>query len=108
MVRRLRQYHYALASYRDGVTKGDKQLLEDALRALDADSGEEKGYLARYKEGKSRWYADALLLRAQALLGLKKHDEAAAAFDALYQKAIADPHRRALRVRGQARLGPGG
>ncbi len=98
-------YHYALASYRDGVTKGDKQLLEDALRALDADSGEEKGYLARYKEGKNRWYADALLLKAQTLLALDRADQAAAAFDALYQKAITTPI--GARFAYEAKLGPG-
>lgn len=98
-------YHYALASYRDGVAKGDKQLLEDALRALDADSGEEKGYLARYKEGKNRWYADALLLKAQTLLALDRADQAAAAFDALYQKSITTPI--GARFAYEAKLGPG-
>ncbi|MBL9088621.1 MAG: hypothetical protein JNM10_15895, partial [Planctomycetia bacterium] len=98
-------YHYALASYREGVAKGEKQLLEDALRALDADSGEEKGYLARYKEGKNRWYADALLLKAQILLALDRADQAAAAFDALYQKAITSPI--GAKFAYEAKLGPG-
>jgi len=98
-------YHYALASYREGAAKGDKPLLEDALRALDADSGEEKGFLVRYKEGKSRWYADGLLLKAQILLALDRAEPAAAAFDALYQKAITSPI--GARFAYEAKLGPG-
>jgi tetratricopeptide (TPR) repeat protein len=98
-------YHYALASYRQGVAKGDKQLVEDALRALDANAGEEKGFLERYKEGKSRWYADALLLKADALLELGQYDKAAAAYDALYQKSITTPI--GVRFAYAAKMGPG-
>ena len=52
---------------------------------------DEKGFLARYKEGKSRWYADAWLLKGQCQLALKKYDEAAATFDALYEKVLKTP-----------------
>jgi len=99
------QYHYALCLVREGVSKDDVSLLDAALKVLDGDGATEKGFLARYKEGKSRWYADALLLRAQALLGLKKHDEALAAFDLLYEKAIRNPI--GVRFAYEAKLGPG-
>lgn len=99
------QYHYALCLVREGAFKGEAPLVEAALKVLDGDGGAEKGFLARYKEGKSRWYADALLLRAQALLGLKKYDEATAAFDTLYEKAIRNP--LGVRFAYEAKLGPG-
>ena len=99
------QYHYALCLVREGLFKNETPLLEAALKVLDGDGGAEKGFLARYKEGKSRWYADALLLRAQALLGLKKHEEAAAAFDTLYEKAIRNPI--GVRFAYEAKIGPG-
>jgi hypothetical protein len=85
------QYYYAAASLEEGLQKGEMALVEDALRAVDADSAEEKGYLARYREGKSRFYGDAWLVKAKALVALKKFDEAAASFDALYQKSLTTP-----------------
>jgi hypothetical protein len=85
------QYYYAASSLEEGIQKGEKTLIEDALRAVDADTGEEKGFLARYREGKSRYYGDAWLVKAKALVALQKYDEAAAAFDALYQKSLTTP-----------------
>ncbi len=82
------QYHYAKSSYLEGMAKNDLTLVDDALRALDADSATEKGFLARYKEGKSRWYADAWLLKGDCQVALKKYDEAAATYDALYDKVL--------------------
>ncbi len=99
------QYHYALCLVREGLFKNETPLLEAALKVIDGDGGAEKGFLARYKEGKSRWYADALLLRAQTLLGLKRYDEAATAFDALYEKSIRNPI--GVRFSYEAKIGPG-
>jgi TolA-binding protein len=82
------QYHYAKASYLEGMAKNDLVLVDDALRALDAESAGEKGFLVRYKEGKSRWYADAWLLKGRCQVALKKYDEAAATFDGLYDKVL--------------------
>lgn len=98
-------YHYALASYREGIARKETQLLEDALRTLDADKPDEKGYLVRYKEGRNRWYADAMLLRAQVLVALGRHDEAATAFDALYQRGVTTAI--GVRFAYEAKLGAG-
>lgn len=98
-------YHYALASYLEGAASKDAEKLADALRVLDASSGDEKGFLERYKEGKSRWYADAWLLKAKVLVAMGEHDKAAAAFDALYQKTITTPI--GVRFSYEAKMGPG-
>lgn len=98
-------YHYALASYLEGVQSKDNEKLADALRVLDANKGDEKGFLERYKEGKSRWYADAWALKGKVLLALGQHDEAAATFDALYQKTITTPV--GVRFSYEAKMGPG-
>ena len=82
------QYQCALALYREGKAKGDKSILAYALRALESDAAGEKGFLQRYKEGKSRYYADAMNLKALVLLELGKPTEAAVAFDDLYKKSL--------------------
>lgn len=99
-------YHYALSSYREGIAKNDLTLVDDALRALDADGAGEKGFLARYKEGKSRWYGDAWVLKGLCQIALKKFDEALATFDTLYQKVLATPAIGA-RIAYDAKLGAG-
>ena len=99
-------YHYALASYREGMAKNDLPLVDDALRALDADSAGEKGFLARYKEGKSRWYGDAWVLKGLCQIVLKKFDEATATFDTLYQKVLTTPAIGA-RIAYDAKVGAG-
>jgi tetratricopeptide (TPR) repeat protein len=98
-------FFWAKAALLEGKEKNDKSLVEAALRALDADQKDEKGFLARFKEGKSRWYADAMGLKAEALLLLGRHDEAAAAWDALYQKSIQLPI--GPRFAYESKLGPG-
>lgn len=106
------QYFFAKSIYLEGKSKGDKALVGYALRALDADTpGEkgaagEKGFLQRTKEGKSRYYADALLLRADCLLELGQYAEAATAFDDLFQKTIQNPAIGA-KWTYQAKIGPG-
>ncbi len=100
------QYHYALASFKEGMAKNDLALVDDALRALDAEGAGEKGFLARYKEGKSRWYGDAWLLKGLCQLALKKFDEATVTFDGLYQKVLTTPAIGA-RIAYEAKLGAG-
>lgn len=100
------QYHYALASYREGLAKNDLTLVSEALRALDNDAAGEKGFLARYKEGRSRWYADAWALKGDCQLALKNFDDAAATYDALYQKLLTTPAIGA-RYASRAKLGVG-
>jgi tetratricopeptide (TPR) repeat protein len=85
------QFFFAKAAFGEGKAKGDKALVGHALRALEADAPNEKGFLPRTKEGKSRWYADALHLRADCLLELGRYADAATAFDELFQKSIQNP-----------------
>ncbi len=78
-------YWFADAMYQSAVAKKEKdaKALDFALRAVDADSKDEKGFLARFREGKSRWYANAMLLKADVLRAQGKMDEATKAYDAL-------------------------
>jgi len=46
------------------------------------------GFLARFKEGNSRWFPEAMVLRARALLGLKRYDDAAKIYASLYDSAV--------------------
>jgi tetratricopeptide (TPR) repeat protein len=104
-------FHYAKALVLEGTRLKKKDVLEEALLALDdlpipGGDGKKKtgGFLARFKDGNSRWYPDALLLRAEALLGLGRYDEAAKAYDDLYKAVPLGLHPRwAL----EAKLGPG-
>jgi hypothetical protein len=85
------QFLWAKAAYLQGREKADAILLQSALRALDTDSAAEKGFLQRFKEGKNRYYADALALKGDLLLALSRPAEAAAAWEELYQKSISLP-----------------
>jgi hypothetical protein len=111
-------YWYAYAAWRLATTGPEKDrqaTLEFALRAIEADkpAGKEggkdvpaeKGFLARYKEGKSRFYPHALLLRADLLADLGRADQAIAAYDALYQKSLTTPI--GARWSFEAKVGPG-
>ena len=100
------QFFFARAAFAEGKAKGDKALIGHALRALETDTNTEKGFLARTKEGKSRWYADALLLRADCLLELGRYADAATAYDDLFQKSIQNPAIGA-KWTYQAKIGPG-
>jgi tetratricopeptide (TPR) repeat protein len=115
-------YYYAEAAWREAVRRGrDKQGLEEALRALVADEPApkpdpkdkekkdppvgEKGFLARFAVGKSRFYPDAMLLKARVLQDLGRSDEALKAYDELYAKAIELPI--GARWAYEAKVGPG-
>jgi hypothetical protein len=100
------QFFFAKAAFAEGKAKGDKALVGHALRALETDTAQEKGFLPRTKEGKSRWYGDALLLRADCLLELGRFADAATAFDELFQKSIQNPA-IGPKFTYQAKIGPG-
>ena len=100
------QFYFAKAAFAEGKAKGDKALVGHALRALEADTANEKGFLPRTKEGKSRWYADALLLRADCLLELGRFADAATAYDELFQKSLQNPA-IGSKWTYQAKIGPG-
>jgi tetratricopeptide (TPR) repeat protein len=84
-------YWFARAMYEHGRAKNDAKSLDYAFRAVASDSKDDKGFLARFKEGKSRYYAEAMLLKAEVLLAQKKADEALAAFKALGEAATKNP-----------------
>lgn len=90
-------FFYAKALVLEGRKTGNERLLEEALMCLDdvpcspPDAKEKEtsgGFLVRFKGGNSRWYADALLLRAQALAGLKRYDESLKAYEELFNQAV--------------------
>lgn len=88
-------FYYVKALVLEGRKTGNDKLLDEALMCLDdvalPDAKEKEtsgGFLARFKGGNSRWYADALLLRAQALVGLKRYDEALKAYEELFNQAV--------------------
>lgn len=87
-------FWYACALVREGEKSGNAKLLEEALLVLDdvpvPGEGKETtgGFLGRFKGGNSRWLPDAMLLKAEALLALKRWDEAGAAFGELFDQAV--------------------
>jgi hypothetical protein len=80
-------YWFAKAMYEHGRAKDDKKALEYALRAVASEAKDDKGFLARFREGKSRLYPDAMLLKAEVHLALQQPDEALATFKALAEAA---------------------
>jgi len=112
---------YAKALYAAAAAKKDKVGLEDALYALDdfsVDGREEQkdgtkksakikagGFLARFAGGNSRFFADAMVLKAKCLVGLGKYAEAAQVFEELSQRAISVPLHP--RYAYEAAIGPG-
>ncbi len=95
-------FFYAKALYEEGSKRKDKELLDHAYLALvdqDLPSGEKDeegkkkrtgGFLKRFELGNSRYYADAMALTAKTLVGLGRYPEAAKAFKALGDAAIAN------------------
>jgi hypothetical protein len=105
-------FHYAKALVLDGLRQKKKDLLEEALLALDdapvpGGDGKTKsgGFLGRFKDIGSRWLSEATILKARALVGLQRYDDAAKVYAALLDDVVAlgiSP-RWAL----EAKLGPG-
>lgn len=96
-------FYYAKALVLEGRGSGNEKLLEEALLCLDdvpnpapeidpkdkdQSPGTTGGFLGRFKGGNSRWLPEAMLLKAWALVALKRYDEAAAAFDELFNQAV--------------------
>jgi hypothetical protein len=105
-------FFYAKALYQEGDQKKDMDLLNEALLALEdlpVPGGDAKartgGFLKRFQGGNSRWYANAMLLKAQALVGLGRYEDAEKAYKDLGDKALSldiGP-----RWAYEAKLGPG-
>lgn len=94
-------FYYVKALVEEGVAKKDEELLQEALLALDdqpipgAEAKDGKvprtgGFLGRFDGGNSRFYPEAMLLKARALLALGKSKEALAAYKDLDDKAALD------------------
>jgi tetratricopeptide (TPR) repeat protein len=100
-------FHYAKALVLEGEKTGNAKLLEEALLCLDdvpnpapapppkdapkekdTDAGTTGGFLGRFKGGNSRWLPEAMHLKARALVGLKRYDEAAAVWEDLFKEAV--------------------
>ena len=89
---------YAKALYELGNQKGEKRLLGEALLALDdlpvpggADKQTSGGFLGRFSGGNSRFYPEALMLKAHALVGLGRFADAEKAFGELGEHAVSVP-----------------
>ena len=91
-------YYYTQALYeqskQDGDSKGYNYVLMclDDMPIPDAEEGVTTGgFLARFKDGASRFYPAALHLKALTLVGMGKYDEAREVFDLLYSSAVKVP-----------------
>jgi tetratricopeptide (TPR) repeat protein len=105
-------FFYAKASYLLGTSQGNRQAVEDALLAVDdrpIPGGDGKqttgGFLGRFAGGNSRFYPEALWIKAHALVELKQYDDAARTFTQLYQAAQQVP--LAPRWAYEGMIGPG-
>lgn len=88
-------FFYAKAKFLAGrAGTKDRALLEEALLAIDdvAVPGEPAkktgGFLGRFSGGNSRWYAEALYIKATLLVELARYDDAAPVYAELYGSAI--------------------
>jgi len=93
-------FYYTKALYLRAMAEKDRDTLEEALLALDdieVPGGEEKatsgGFLGRFAGGNSRFFPEALAMKADLLTLLARYDEAGAAYKELYAKAIEVPLR---------------
>jgi tetratricopeptide (TPR) repeat protein len=116
-------FHYAKALTLEGLKTGNTKLLEEALLCLDdvpnpapappppeskekdTDAGTTGGFLGRFKGGNSRWIPEAMHMKALALVGLKRYDEAAAVWEELFKEAVSNG--LSPRWVYEAKLGPG-
>ena len=89
-------FYYAKSKYLQGVKNNDRAALNEALYALDdvkAPSGDGKtgGFIGRFSGGNSRFYPEALMLKANALTRLARFDDAKTTFAELDDAAIKVP-----------------
>jgi tetratricopeptide (TPR) repeat protein len=104
-------FFYGKALVLEGKKSGNAKQFEEALLVLTdvPVPGQDKettgGFLGRFKGGNSRWLPEAMLLKAEALVGLKKYDEASAAYNELFDQAVGAG--LAPRWVYEAKIGPG-
>lgn len=87
-------FHYAKAKLMEGLANDDRAALEEALLAVDdvkVPGGDGKqttgGFLGRFKGGNSRFYPEAMWIKAKALVGLGRYADAAQTFSELQAEA---------------------
>ncbi len=86
-------FFYAKALFLSGVATNSKDRIGEALLALDdldvpGGTAKSGGFLGRFAGGNSRFYAEAMWLKASALMHLARFDEAAAVYQALHDAAL--------------------
>jgi tetratricopeptide (TPR) repeat protein len=86
-------FFYAKALLELAVEKDDRDLFQEAYMALEDQPvpGTEVrtgGFLERFKGGNSRFFPEAMLLKAKALVGLRRYEDAAKAFEDLSKTAL--------------------
>ena len=94
-IREYAHFYFAKARLMDGIARKDRDAVEDALLALEdvavpGGDGKETtgGFLGRFQGGNSRFYAEALWLRAKALVFLARYDDAKEAFTQLHNDSL--------------------
>ena len=103
-------FYYAKARFLEGVKNNDRGALEEALMALvdmkvPVGEGTTGGFLKRFAGGNSRFYAEAMALKAEVLTKLARYDEAKTTFAELDSAALKVPLAPQWLYRGA--IGPG-
>ena len=87
-------FYYAKSKLLEAKANKDRAAYEEALLAIDdvkVPGGDGKqttgGFLGRFKGGNSRYFPEALWVKANALVGLARYDDAAKAFTQLQNDA---------------------
>jgi len=88
-------FYYAEALYKLGRKTKDNGVLNEALWAVDdlpvEGGGKSGGFLGRFANGNSRFYPQALAIKADLLVLLARYDDAVETFNKLYNAAIGVP-----------------
>jgi hypothetical protein len=104
-------FHYAKAKYLQGKADNQEDVLREAYYAIDdvpvtEDNGKKSGgFLGRFAGGNSRFYAEAMWLKANILVGLARYRDAETVFAELYKAAIRVP--LGPRWAYEGKIGPG-
>lgn len=104
-------FYYAKAKFLEGKAAKDRALIEEALLAIDdvpvpGDASKKTGgFLGRFAGGNSRFYAEAMWIKASALIAMARYDDAAPVFQELHNSAIRVPLEPRWAYEGK--IGPG-
>jgi hypothetical protein len=104
-------FYYAKAKYLGGMAAKDNALLQEALLAIDdvavpGEAGKKTGgFLGRFAGGNSRFFAEAMWIKASVLVALSRFDDANEVFTDLHNQAIRVPLEPRWTYEGK--IGPG-